>query len=68
MHFPAPSPKIKNRIIKDTRHLFENEKEDYYKPVRVGKFWSNIMVNMKVTVIEKKHYQVENILIKLNHT
>ena len=28
------------RIIRYIRNLFEQEKEDYYKPVRVGKFWS----------------------------
>ena len=32
--------KIKDRIIRDTRNLFEHE-EDYYKPVRVGNSWSN---------------------------
>ena len=28
------------RIIRYIRNLFEQEKEDYYKPVRVGKLWS----------------------------
>ena len=32
---------VKNRIIRDIRKLFENEEEDYYKPVRVGDLWSN---------------------------
>ena len=32
---------IKGRIIRDNTNLFE-QKEDYYKPVRVGNFWSNI--------------------------
>ena len=31
---------IKDRIIKDMRNLFEQEKEDYYKPIRVCNFWS----------------------------
>ena len=26
---------IKDRIIRDTRNLFEHEEENYYKPVRV---------------------------------
>ena len=30
----------KVRVIRNTRNLFEHE-EDYYKPVRVGNFWSN---------------------------
>ena len=32
---------FKNRIIRDIRNLLEHEVEDYYKPVRVGNFWSN---------------------------
>ena len=32
---------IKGRVIRDNRNLFEQEKEDYYKPVRVGNFWSD---------------------------
>ena len=32
---------IKERVIRDIRNLFENEEEDYYKPVQVGNFWSN---------------------------
>ena len=30
---------IKNRVIRDLRDLFEHEEEEnYYKPVRVGKY------------------------------
>ena len=30
---------IKDRILRDTRNLFENEEEEnYYKPVRVSNF------------------------------
>ena len=33
---------IKNRIMKDIRNLFKHkEGKNYYKPVRVGNFWSN---------------------------
>ena len=33
---------IKNRVIRDIRRLSEDEKEEnYYKPLRVGNFWSN---------------------------
>ena len=34
---------IKDRIIRDIRNLSEHEgeEENYYKPVRVSKFWSN---------------------------
>ena len=30
--------KIKDRIIRDFSDLFDQEKEDSYKPVRVGNF------------------------------
>ena len=33
---------IKDRILTDIKILFEHEEEEnYYKPVRVNKFWSN---------------------------
>ena len=35
---------IKDRVIGDTGNLFEHEEENYYKPVRVGNFWSNNQV------------------------
>ena len=35
---------IKDRLIGDIRNLFEHEEEDYYKPVRVGNFWSNSFI------------------------
>ena len=31
---------IKDRVIRDIGNLFVLEKEDYYKPVRIGNFWS----------------------------
>ena len=54
---------IKDRTIRDIKNLFEHEeeKENYYKPTSV-----TIMLNTKVTVIEIKHYQLKNILIKLH--
>ena len=61
---------IKARINRDIKKIIESE-EDFYKPAREGNFWSfgaiNIS-NMKVMVIEIKHCQLKNILIKLNHT
>ena len=58
---------IKNRIVRGIRNLFEHEK-DYYKLQTVANFWSNNYMNMSVTVIEIKYYQLENILIKSDHT
>ena len=31
---------IKDRVIRDIKNLLEHE-EDYYRPVRVGKFYSS---------------------------
>ena len=53
---------IKDKKLKDIKNFFEHEEENYYKPVRV-----TIILNMKVTVIEMKHCQLKNILIKLEH-
>ena len=59
---------IKDRIITDIRNVFEYEEEHYYNPVILGNFWSNNYINMKVTVIEIKYYQLKNILTKLYRT
>ena len=59
---------VKYRILRDIKNLFEHEEgENYYKPVRVSNFWSNNYIESKVLVIEKKHYQLKNILTKLDH-
>ena len=31
---------MKGRIIRDIKTLFEQQEEDYYKLVKVGKFWN----------------------------
>ena len=41
----------------------KNEEENYYKSV-IG---ASIILNIKVTVIEIKHYPLNNILIKLDY-
>ena len=54
---------IKDRVLRDMNNLFKHEEE----PVRVNNFWSNNYINMKVTAIQIKHYQLKNILIKFGH-
>ena len=50
------------------KNNFEHaEEENYYKTVRVSNFWSNNYIECKSNVIEKNHYQLRNILIKLVH-
>ena len=50
--------KIVGRRKRKTRKK-KKEKEDYYKPVRVGSFWSKFLLNMKAMEIEIKHYQLK---------
>ena len=38
---------IKGRLITDIKNLFEQEEKDYYKPVRVGNFYSNNYIEYK---------------------
>ena len=55
---------IKDWVIIDVNNLFEHEEQDYYIPVF---FAVTILLNMKVMVIEIKHYHLKNIT-KLDHT
>ena len=63
------SKAIKDTLLTDIQNLFEHkeEEENYYKPVRVSKFWSNNNIDYEITVLEVKYYQLKNILIKLDH-
>ena len=54
---------IKDKTIRGIKNFFENEEEDYYKPVRVNNFGVTITLNMKVMGIKIKHYQLQNVLI-----
>ena len=33
---------IKYRILRDISNLFQHDKIDYYKPLKVNNFWNNI--------------------------
>ena len=55
---------IKDRVLRDIKNLFEREEEENYKRVIFG---VTITLNTKVTMIEIKHYQLRNILIKFDH-
>ena len=60
-----------NKLIKDSnlRTIFEHkEEENYYNPVRVCSFGVRIILNIKIKVIEIKHYQMKNISTKLDQT
>ena len=68
LRWEKETKEIKNRILRYIKNLFEHEKEEenYYKPLRINNFGVVIILNMKVTVTEIKHYQLKNILIKLD--
>ena len=54
---------IKDRIIRYIRNLFEHEEEkDCCKPVRVGNFWRNWYIDLKVIMIKIKLNQLNNFL------
>ena len=55
---------IKGRIIRDIRDLFEQEKEDYYKPVRVGNFWSKHYIEYENNGDRNKTLSLEEYLNK----
>ena len=53
---------IKDRILRDIKHIFEYEEGNYYKPVRVGNFWSNNYVDYKSNSDRNKTASVEEYL------
>ena len=52
--------KDKKRIIKETN--FEQEKEDLFKPVRVGNFWSRKYTEYEANGKKTKHYHLKEYL------
>ena len=56
----------KTEIIKCLTNLFEHEEKIYYKPGRVGNFWSNSYI--KYQSISDRNKTLSNILIKSDHT
>ena len=50
--------------MRDMRNLSEYEREDYYKPLRVGNFWSNVYI--KYTNKGNRKMQLKNMYIKLD--
>ena len=53
--------KIKDRIIRDTSNLFEQE-EDHYKPVRVGNSWSNNYIEYESNGDSSKDNDEEHVM------
>ena len=53
---------IKDKIIRDISKLFEQGKEDYYKPVRVGNFWSGNYIEYGSNEKRNKTLSIEEYL------
>ena len=45
---------IENRIVRAIRTLFEQEEKDYYKLIRIGKFWNNNYIEYETSTITKR--------------
>ena len=57
---------IKVRILRDIKNLFEyEEKENYYKPLRVSNFWSNNYIEYESNGNTNKTLSVEKYLNKI---
>ena len=57
---------IKDIIVRDIRNHLENEeRENYYKPVRVINFWSNNYIEQESKSYRNKRLSVEEYLIKI---
>ena len=52
---------IKDIVLRNIKNLFEYEKdeENYYKPVRVNKFWSNSYIKYKINSNKNRTLSVE---------
>ena len=57
---------IKDRMLRDIKNLFEHEEEEnYYKPVRVSKFWSNNYIEYESNGDRSKTLSAEEYLNKI---
>ena len=57
---------IKDRILRDTKNLFEHEEEEnFYKPVRVSNFWSNNYIEYESNGDRNKTLSVKEYLNKI---
>ena len=56
---------IKDTILLNIRNLFENEEENYYRPVRVNNFWSNNYIKYESNGDRNKGLSIEGFLNKI---
>ena len=60
--------KIKDRIIRCIRSLFEREEQDYEKPIRIGNSWRKNYIESDSNGDGHKTLSIEEYLMKLDHT
>ena len=56
---------IKDRIIRNTRTLFEQQEEDYYKPKRVNNFLNNNYIEYESNGYKNRNLSLEEYLNKI---
>ena len=56
--------KLKDRILRDMKNLFELEEQNYYKPIRVNNFWSNKFIEYESNGYRNKTLSFEEYLNK----
>ena len=56
---------IKDGIIRDIRTLFEQHKEDYYKPKRVSYFWNNNYIEYEGNGDKNRNLSLDEYLKKV---
>ena len=56
---------IENSVIREIRNLYEHEDKNYYKPVRVGNFWSNNYTEYKSNGDKNKALSIEDCFNKI---
>ena len=52
-------------MLRNIKNLFEHEEENYQKPVRVNKFWSNNYTEYESNTDRNKTLSVEEYLNKM---
>ena len=55
------------KIVTDIKNLFESHEEVCYEPIRIGNAFDDNFFNMKVIEIKTKLYQLNKMLIRLDH-
>ena len=56
---------MKYKIIREVWNFFENEEENYYKPVRVGNFWCINYIEYESNTDRNKTLSIEEYFNKI---